>query len=191
MASLSDVLASAKAARPETVAHVCLRGDLLAEVKRLEGELEALQNDPPRGAVPGDERLSSGSSTLGRQRELAEQIEVARAEMQAASVPFRFRGLSKPQWDALLVKHQPRRDDAVDRQVGFDRSALFPELVRASLVDPEVGSDAEWQQLLDVLSAGQFETLVSAAYAASAEAVQVPFSVAASVTLQTSPGPSV
>lgn len=191
MASLSDVLSNAKAARPETTVHVCLRGDLLAEVKRLETELEVLQGEASRPSNPRDERIGSAGGSLALQRQLAEQIETVRAEMQAASVPFRFRGMSKPQWDALMVKHQPRRDDTVDRNVGFNRAGLFPELVRATLVDPEVGSDDEWQQLLDVLSAGQFEALVSAAYSASAEAVEVPFSAAASVTLQASPGQSV
>jgi hypothetical protein len=180
VATLADILATA--VRPEKTVPICFRGDLVARIEDLERELEQVQN-----AADADDRLASPERAKARQ--IAETLEQARADMQAASIVFRLRGLSKPEWDALTLKHPPRDDDQVDRALGFNRVTLLPVLVRKCLVDQVPADDAEWARLVDVMSSGQFDKLADGAYGVSATDVVIPFSLRASALTHASSEP--
>lgn len=164
----------AAASRPVRVVPVCLRGDLVAEVQRLEEQLQQA-------------RRASVDTLAGRgdARRIAEQIEALREQMLEATEEFRLQGVNARVWQQLVVENPPRPNDAQDRQLGYNAESFFPALVRACVVSPELDDDA-WATLLDVLSFGQFDELAGAALAASRYKVDVPFSPAASATLQSS-----
>lgn len=169
--SLDDLLASA--ALPEKTVEVYLAGRVVAEIEEAERELR-------------DQRANAQTmADRGRTRQIAERIEALRAEMQSSALVVRLRGLNRKAWAALLAEHPPRRDQDVDKQLGYNVDTFFPALIRACIIDP-VLDDAQWEQLDAVLSSSQYDALADAALAVSRRKVDVPFSFAASATLQNS-----
>jgi hypothetical protein len=164
------LLAGAKL--PEQVVPLCLRGDLAAEVERLDAELAQLQK------APGTSLAGNGSGAL------VEQIEAVQEQMREHTYPVRMRALPRAEWQALRAAHPPRVDAdgemlLEDRMSGVDRSTFFEPAVRASIVDPEL-TDAEWTDLVGKLTDRQFEDLVAAVWTLNQGSVSVPFSRAVS-----------
>lgn len=165
----SAILAGAKL--PERTVDLCLRGDLVAEVERLDAELARLQKQP------GTSLAGNGSAAL------VEQIEALQEQMREHTYPVRLRALPRQAWRELREAHPPRMDadgDPVleDRMSGVDRTSFFEPLVRASIVDPEL-TDEQWAALDGAITDRQFEDLTAAAWELNQGAVSIPFSRAA------------
>lgn len=162
----------ADARLPEQVVPLCLRGDLAAEVERLDAELEQLQK------APGTSLAGNGSGAL------VEQIEALQEQMREHTYPVRLRALPRPEWNALRALHPPRVDEdgetlLEDRVSGINRTTFFEPAVRASIIDPEI-SAADWEALNATITDAQFQDLVSAVWALNQGKVDIPFSRAAS-----------
>ncbi|MGW5556849.1 hypothetical protein ACWER9_06455 [Micromonospora sp. NPDC003944] len=168
---------------PEATVPVCLRGDLTAEFEDLERQLDQAQRETLAS-------LEDQSSANG----IAERMEHVRQEMLQHTYQFRLRAMPRPAWRSFIAEHPPRKDTesgAVveqDRGVGVNTETFFDELVRRSVVDPQL-TDDEWKLLLDqALTDRQFDTLSSAAWGLNRRDVDVPFSLAASrMTRSTAP----
>lgn len=156
--------------RPERTVDVCLRGDLQADFEDLERELEQERSREP-DSLAGNPRV----------RELAEQIEDLRVEMQAATVTLRLRGMGNMEWNALVAAHAARDGNAGDNAYGYNTDTFFPALVEACLVDV---TPQQWARLYEAITSGQFEDLSTAAIAASRRRVDVPKSFVASEVLR-------
>lgn len=163
----------AKAALPERTVPHCVRGDLVAEVERLERELAQAQTK--------DARLTGNTQA----REIAERIEAVRAEMQDSVVEFTLRAMPKRAFQKFLVDHAPREDNAQDRLLGYNSETLTDDLVLASLASPEL-TDEQWEKLCDCMTAAQWNEFVEAANALNMQGVSVPFSLSASRILRAS-----
>lgn len=169
-----------KNARPHTLTvEICLRGDLVAEIERLDRELVAAGKTPAAGMEDG-----------ARLREIAERIEAIRDEMAADenSHTFAIQALPGPKYRALKAEHPPRLDedgrvDDRDRIIGANIDAIAEPLVRACIVDP-VLDDATWEQVNNALTDGQFDKLFLAALKANGGEVSIPFSRAASLVMR-------
>jgi hypothetical protein len=164
------LLAAAKL--PEQVVPLCLRGDLAAEVERLDAELELLQR------APGTSLAGNGSGAL------VEQIEALQEQMREHTYPVRLRALPRPEWNALRALHPPRVGDdgetlLEDRMSGVNRDSFFEPAIQASIIDPEI-SAADWEQLNATITDAQFQDLVSAVWTLNQGKVDVPFSRAVS-----------
>lgn len=168
--NLDVLLASAKL--PERTVPVCIRGDLTAEVERLERQLQARREDT-------DARLSGDPEA----RAIAEKIEALRDDMGDATVELTLRALPRREFHRFLADHQPRDDDAGDRGAGFNRETFHEHLVPACLVDPDLG-DEQWTALADTFTAAQWNQLVTVVNQLNLESVSVPFSPASSAILQ-------
>lgn len=171
--------------RPEKVVPICLRGHLQAEWDRLKAQYDA---------GPGDDDQAMMTERAAKQRVAGQMAEVER-EMRAGTVEFRLRalprrrtpGMDKGQlvWQELVEKHPPRRlpdgkPDPRDSAAGVNLQALFEDLVRASVVEPELSAE-QWQQLDAKLSDAQFQQLAWAAWQLNRTEVDVPFSRAVSM----------
>lgn len=187
--SIKEMLKAAKL--PETTVPLCLRGDLQADFEQAERDLAEAQRRP------ADSLAGTGT------RAIAERIEDLREQMQEHTVDFRFRALSRHAWKALRDKHPPRRKedgspDERDMAVGANLDAFFDELIRVSLVEPELDAD-DWRTLLGdsdeererreaagepvedgTLTDRQWNQLGDAAWTLNRSEVSVPFSRAAS-----------
>ena len=176
-----DIKALIREARlPERTVQVCLHADLVAEMEQAERELADAQRSI------GDS-LAAGS----RVREIAERIEALRQQMLDHTVEFRLRAMPRPQWVAFVAGHPPRKTDKGDiderdRYVGVNTETFFPDLIRRSVVSPEL-DDEDWRILLDErLTSRQFDQLADAAWALNRREVDIPFSLAASRVIHSS-----
>jgi hypothetical protein len=157
---ISALLAGAKPREGEVP--LCLAGDLVGEVERLQGEL----------AHVGDGWVSTSMADADPRVELVKQIEAVREEMRAASVTFRLRALGHRAFSNLVAAHPAAQ---VDGGVAYDAATFLPALVAACCVDPVMTVD-QVRQLLDVVNDGQARELFGAALAVNEEASPLPFS---------------
>jgi hypothetical protein len=177
MKNFKTMLAGAKL--PERTVEICLRGDLVAEHEDAERELEAAEKKPT------DSLAGNGTAKI------IERIEALEAEMREATQTFTLRALphrrsardDRPTHNELKKAHPPRREGgeviAGDEDYGYNVDAFNEALVRLSVVEPELDA-ADWDDLLAVLSEGQFSKLAVACLFLNRGDIDVPFSHAAS-----------
>lgn len=188
----------AQATPAERTIRICLRGDLVAQ---WEATAEKLVQAVNRQNSAGASLAGSGAAAL------SQELETLQERMEPFTVPFRARGLSSPEYDALVAAHPPRKgpdgnvlDDDVANDV--DMSAFPASLIRAAVFDPEL-SPEQWDLLINglpateatpakdaLLSQAQFEAMFNVALAASRRHVDIPFSYAALQRMMTSGGGS-
>jgi hypothetical protein len=143
---INEALAGARL--PEKLVPICLRGDLQADFEALEKQLDLAM----RGR--GDS-LAAGTSV----NQLAEQLEALRAEMEAQTVVFRMRAVTRRRWTDLTASHPPRDDNNTDRVMGVNESTFSSALIEACTVDP-VLTHEQWETLFDErLTEFQFQKL--------------------------------
>lgn len=171
MAEADDLIKNARL--PEARVPLCMRGDLLAELGRLEQEL-----DTARQADSGNSLASGGAA-----RQVAEQMEELLAEIEQHTHIFRFRAIPRRAFRDLQEAHPPREGNQLDTTMGFDVEGLQVPLISACCFDPAMDSD-QTESLLDVLSDGQVMELFGAALALNRSRVDLPKFETASAILE-------
>lgn len=163
---------AAKATLAERTVTLCLAGGLNAELEALEKRLRD---------ADGWQRTALGEQDP--RRALAEQVEALRERMKESEETFRFRALPRRAYSNLMAEHPPRKD----RDEAVFNADTFPQaLIAACGVDPEFDGPEDVDALFEVLNEGQRIALWDAAWQVNTSTVSVPFSVAASVILQSS-----
>ncbi len=183
--SIKDKIKSARL--PERTVPVCLDGALVAEIQAADRELKRLTEQPTADSLEGG----------GELRAVAERVEQLRQQMTESTVEFRLRAMPRRQWKAFIAQHAPRKDEESgeihprDRNIGVNTATIYPALVRASVISPEL-DDEDWLALLGdedtdgALTDRQFDELANAAWLLNRDTVDVPFSLAASRILRSS-----
>lgn len=175
MKNFKQMLGDAKL--PERTVPICLRGDLVAEFEEAERELDRLR----RGR---EDSLDAGSE-IGV---LADQIEALREQMRSETYTFRLRALPRRDFRALVAAHPPREEvdedgnkkiNQDDLLTGANLTTLLDDLIRRSVVDPDMSSD-DWDVLGEKLTDQQFDSLSNVAWGLNRAEVDIPFSLAAS-----------
>lgn len=170
--TFADILAKAKPARRTT--HLYLAGDLLARRDELEqeideaGRIERLTIRDTDGRNLEQSLGDAGTPTDALVAELAHVLE----QLRGSRTAFTFQVLPRSQWDALRKQHE-----LGDGRVDLDTICI--PLVAASSFQPAM-TEAEVDQLFEVLNHAQRKTLFDAAWAVNTGAVDVPFSPAGS-----------
>jgi hypothetical protein len=154
----AEILARIKPKLDEDWIEICLRPDLVASHEELESDLEdstiadqTAQKGPRRNS---DKAPAPSARTL----ELLERIEAVEAEMAESGVRFDFRALPKDKFRALCDQHPPRKGDMGDQSVGYHRVDLGDALVKECMTSPVFDAEA-WEQLVDVVSIGEWNRL--------------------------------
>lgn len=160
MPDISALLAGAKPREGEVP--ICLAGDLVGEVERLQGEL----------ARAGEGWVSTSMADVDPRVALMEEIEAAREGMRAASATFRMRALGHRAYSNLIAAHPAAEQN---KGVPYDAATFLPALVAACCIDPVMTVD-EVGQLLDTVNDGQARELFGAALAVNEEPSPLPFS---------------
>lgn len=183
---MTDIKALLKEAQPaERSVPVCLRLDLVRQHEAAERELEEAQRKPRTLAG------TAGADVAGRIREIE-------AQMRGATVEWRLRAMGRL-FERLIDAHPPRKLDdgsahSDDMRLGANAETFPPALIKASTISPAL-DDEDWLTLFgnpdDDASAGvltlrQRQVLFNACWELNAEDVDVPFSLAASMTTRTS-----
>lgn len=138
MIDIDEILAGARL--PERTVRICLRGDLQAELERVEAEEQDMAPSLAGSAAP---RI--------------------RAAMADATITITLRALPRREWTQLVAQYPPRRDVAGDQTLGVDEQEFFPPLLRRSVVDPQLTSE-QWDHLEQALTSRQWDHLVTAAW---------------------------
>lgn len=165
MTSFDEILESAR--RPEDVVPLCLRGDLVAEFRRLEQDLAGASTV----AVSLGERAPA--------KVIAERMQALRAEMAEAAVPVRIRALEPRAWSDFHAT-RPTKTAGEDQALFDDRwHAWICDMVARTVVDPPCTAE-QVEQLVPRLSHRQWKDLTDACWLINAGEVSIPFSAAAS-----------
>lgn len=170
MPDISEIL---KRAKPrERSVTICLAGDEVAEVERLERQMADLSDTWQADS------LASGNP----HEKLAKQIKAARDRMKKAEVEFRIRALGAQAWSDLVAAHPSK-----NKNEAWDPETFPQALLAQCCVDPVMSAD-QVGELFEVLNEGQRTELCQAAYDVNAEATSIPFSVSASAILSSLTG---
>lgn len=126
--------------------------------------------DVARGVV--DENPSPTSRAA--LEEAQEALEKAAQAAEAATVTFRFRGLSGDAWDALLGDHSPTKDQIAKARKdgvavpGWNEDTFPQALIAACSLDPELSEDdVEQMRKSEKFNGAELQALFVAAYDAS------------------------
>lgn len=174
-ASVVDAII-AEATPAEREAKICVAGALNARFAVLEAELADAQQ----------QRLVSSLGDADPRREIAEEMERLRVEMQEHEHTFTMRALPAKAWSDIRTEHGPRDG----KRELFNPDTFPAALLAASCVavdgKPTTLTAEKVSALFDVLNEGQRDTLFNAAWEANTGRVSVPFSALSSAVLQTS-----
>lgn len=171
MSTIKERLAAAKL--PERSLRVCLRGDLAAEFDDLERQLKEAR----QGESGGRKRVGSKSDAAV----IAEKIQALQEQMAGEMLDLRIRALPRAEWQALVRKYPPG-DDEGDKAVGANLSGLMEEAIPACVVSPELDAE-DWEQLNSVLSAAEYDRLLTVVWDVNRSGVDVPKSRLASLVM--------
>lgn len=160
--SIDDLIGRVKV--PVRSVTLCLDADLQAEHDGLNEQLERIHREGI-GSKMGDGLEA---------KQLATRIGEIEEAMRESETTFKFKGLNK---NALNVLY--KRFPSKDKNVTWDIEAGAHALLAAAAVEP-VMSEAQAEQLVEALSQGQTDKLVTAAWVASTGSSAVPLSVRAS-----------
>jgi hypothetical protein len=169
-----DIKAILKQAKRRTATvEVCLRGDLAGDYETLERSLAKLPKNNKLGGDPERQWITA-------------EMERLRVEMQDGTVPFVLQALPDAVFQRLVDEHPPRRNgdeiDPRDAEGSYNAATFYDALIRACTIEPELDDD-DWKLLLGddgSMSRGQIIALSSEALRINGQAVDVPFSPAAS-----------
>lgn len=169
MTTFEELIAQAK--RPRASVPLCLRGDLTAPHRELERRLQTADRTAP---------------SLGKRSEaavLAEQIRDLEMQMAEATTSFTLEAMHPKAWADFHATRPIREKTDEDTDFQARWFAWVCELVARSVVAPVVMTAAQVEELVGVLSGGQWDELSNTAWGLNGERVTVPFSAAASALI--------
>lgn len=172
MSTIKERLAAAKL--PERSLEVCLRGDLAAEHDDLERQLKVARQSEGGGR----KRVGSKSDA----KTIAEKMQAVREQMAGEMLELRIRALPRAEWQALVRKNPPVKDDEGDKALGVNLAGLMEEAIPRCVVEPELDAD-DWEQLNTVLSAAEYDRLLSVVWDVNRSGVDIPKSRLASLVM--------
>lgn len=166
------------AARPRAEAIVVTRADVVAELEQLERDLAA--------AREADERSNREPTAAA----VAKKIQRLEKEAEDYQVRFIFEAMPRSAYTRLLAEHPPtaeqiKKAEEAKTQALWNDTTYAPAFLAASCIEPAElhGNVAEWAEICDDWSVGQFMKLWRACNTANAGVAELPKSVAASVVL--------
>jgi hypothetical protein len=170
LADPGQLIRSAK--RRTDTYRLCTNPDLVAEYEEL---LERFGEQ--RAADADADSLAGGGPANALQVELDALV----ARIGDETVELTFRALPRPRYRALVDAHPPKKDESgevTDRRskaLGVDYDAFFAELIRTSLVTPELDDETLTTLIDDVLTASQWRDMSTVVWNLNESGVDVPF----------------
>lgn len=168
--------------RPTKGVELCLDLSLRTEWEAAEVALRDARQVPS-----ADTRLAGGPVN-----DLARKVDELEQAMRAATVTFTLTGLPRREWSGHVTNHPPRKDDAGDKQLGFNEETIFDEVIPASITavvgpdgEPVEWSPEQWETLADEMTTKQYADFKNAAFGLNVGdlGARLPKSMAASLVM--------
>lgn len=154
---------------PTRTVSLCLAGELVDEIARLESQLAEAK--PPTNL--GD---------VSPRRVIAERIAELQGEMRESTVDFRLKALSARAWATFWASLPTRKDNEPSREWDERVFPFYAEMVSRSCVDPPMTAE-QVGELADLLHASAWNELASACMALNMGEVDIPnFDAASELT---------
>lgn len=166
MPDISEILK--KARRRQKSVHLCLAGDLVADLEALEREL----------AQAGDAWSPDSLAATDPRVTLAKKVAAAREKVRKSYTEFRFQSLGDKEWSDLIAAHPGK-----EKGHGWDPETFPKALIAACSVDPTMLPE-QVGELFEILNEAQRAELFQCAFDVNSEAPGVPFSLSASGILE-------
>lgn len=170
--------------------------------KRAESYVDFCEDLSLRGAWESavEELERARKAPTGRMHETAihdaaRAVQKIEADMDAVTVRIHVRSLRKKDWADLAAKHPPRDDNDQDQNLSVNVSTFFDDVAKVSIfaanekVSGEVRDfdpKAEWDDLADEMSNGQYGEFVDKFLELNRGVVGTPFSRTASLMIDAS-----
>jgi len=170
LADPGQLIRSAK--RRTDTYRLCTNPDLVAEYEEL---IQRVAEERTSATDAGS--LAGGGRANALQAELDELVKQIADE----TVEMTFRALPRPRYRALVDAHPPRKNDdgeIPDRRskaLNVDYDTFFAELIRTSLVTPELDEETLTTLLDEVLTASQWRDMSTVVWNLNESTVDVPF----------------
>lgn len=167
----------ADANMPSASYRLCLNADLHqawedaeAAARRAAAVLERAQK--------ADEPTATAATDAAEATRAAEAL---RAQVEASSLPLKFRALSSAAFNSLQLRHPPRKDVESDKAIGFNPNTFWPALAHISTEEPASLTAEQWSRIFEKLTDRQVEDLCAPLIRINRrETTSVPFSSPAS-----------
>ena len=153
---------------------VCLDPDLVGQYEQAVSARDAAKDDA-RDSLAG-----------GAVVELDAEIEQLLEQMQASTITLVVKALPRAEFRAICDRHPQRKDTEgklthpTRDYLGVDFDGFADDIIRASLVSPELDADVLTILLEERLTDGQYVELAVKCWNLNKESIDVPFSPAAS-----------
>ncbi len=178
--SVKDRIKGAK--RERRVHKINLRGDLVAEIERLEDELEQIQEQSRNRIASGSARLHQAPADETEAREKAQRILDLRQEMEGDWLELTLEHQGFDAWQQFKLTHPATEDSEQDKVTGLDFTALVREFMPKCVVEP-VLDDEDWAGLFATCAPGDLRDLGGIAYGLHERSLDVPLSRLAFATI--------
>jgi hypothetical protein len=156
------------ASPPSRVLPLCLSGEVLEEIDRLEAELEST---PPPSNVSDDGR-----------RRIAEAIRDAQERMRSSVVDFHLRAMpvrGEQGWMAMMARQPDRKENEAGEAYQARIFPWYAEVVSRTVTDP-VMTPEQVEELVDRLHGATWTQLATACMNLNGGKLDIPNSEAAS-----------
>lgn len=169
--TLAELRESPHVGLAEQSVPVCLAGKLLAEINDLD---EELRKAVETSEAAGRKRMT----TKSRARQLADQIEKLRLEMDEHTVMVRVRAKEDGEWRRWCEEHPAREDDDTDQKVFGGRcnhADLIEELgAYVIAISGETPAEGDWKFIAASAAHGDKVTLALTVASMQESGVDIP-----------------
>ena len=129
-----------------------------------QAELDALATEDKQLALAeareGDSSKRRMSSKTGRRDEIAARLDELRAIIASGAVRITFTGLPRREYRILLTEHQPRDDNPIDKDLGYNADTFGDALIKATITaTTDLDGNPvpnEWDTWADEMTDGQW-----------------------------------
>lgn len=177
--SLKEMRSSDKVGPTERLYPICLAGKLVADIEKLEAELDLVEDRPSNGRLAGK----------APRTKLEQQIEALRDEMNDHLAEVRFQAKPGHEYRAFVNAHPPAENDNADQRSGVSIDGFIRDMDEFVLtVNGDVLGPGDWEWIVATASDGDLRACCGLLMDMHNRAVSIPKS---RLTSQTSQEPSI
>lgn len=144
----------------------------LKNAKKPEASIDLVLDSSLVDAYDAEQDRLTREASLSPDKTLLNEL---RAAIEKVTLTVTMRSVSRREFTELMTQCPPRDGNREDQRNGFNVDEMYPALVRASTVDPDMDDDG-WALMEETLTQGEWLRLCVAAMTLNQHSGTVPFS---------------